>query len=137
MVQPFAVLHALSGLILVLALAMGVPLLVAEMLDDGARFAFEGGMLATAGVGVLMRLITQGKQRELRVRDGFLLVAGGWAGLPVLAALPLMLYLRELPFSRAWNGWTLSCARSRRCRSAECPRTTPASRIGTPRHWRP
>ena len=47
MVQPLAVLHALSALTLVLALAMGAPLVVAELLDDGARFAFEGGMLAT------------------------------------------------------------------------------------------
>ena len=27
---------------------MGAPLVVAEVLDDGARFAFEGGMLTVA-----------------------------------------------------------------------------------------
>lgn len=102
MVQPFAVLHALSALTLVMALAMGVPLLVAELLDDGARFAFEGGMLATAAVGGFLRILTYGKQRELRVRDGFLLVASGWAGLPVLAALPLVLYFRDLSLTRAY-----------------------------------
>lgn len=102
MVQPFAVLHALSALTLVLALAMGAPLVVAELLDDGARFAFEGGMLATACVGALIRIITQGRQRELRVRDGFLLVASGWAGLPALAALPLVFYFRDLSFARAY-----------------------------------
>ena len=87
---------------LVMALAMGAPLLLAELLDDGARFAFEGGMLATAAVGGLLRVLTQGKQRELRVRDGFLLVAMGWAGLPVLAALPLLLYFRDLSLTRAY-----------------------------------
>jgi len=102
MVQPLAVLHALSALILVLALAMGAPLVLAELLDDGARFAFEGGMLATAGVGALIRVITHGRQRELRVRDGFLLVASGWAGLPALAALPLMFYFRDLSLTRAY-----------------------------------
>jgi trk system potassium uptake protein TrkH len=102
MVQPLAVLHALSALTLVLALAMGAPLVVAELLDDGARFAFEGGMLATACVGALIRIVTQGRQRELRVRDGFLLVASGWAGLPALAALPLIFYFRDLSFTRAY-----------------------------------
>lgn len=102
MVQPLAVLHALSALTLVLALAMGAPLVVAEVLDDGARFAFEGGMLAVAGIGALVRIITHGRQRELRVRDGFLLVACGWAGMPVLAALPLLFYFRDLSLTRAY-----------------------------------
>jgi len=102
MVQPLAVLHALSALTLVLALAMGAPLVVAEVLDDGARFAFEGGMLAVAGIGALIRIITHGRQRELRVRDGFLLVASGWAGLPVLAALPLLFYFRDLSLTRGY-----------------------------------
>ena len=102
MVQPLAVLHALSALTLVLALAMGAPLVVAEVLDDGARFAFEGGMLAEAGIGALVRIITHGRQRELRVRDGFLFVACGWAGMPVLAALPLLFYFRDLSLTRAY-----------------------------------
>jgi trk system potassium uptake protein TrkH len=102
MVQPLAVLHALSALMLVLALAMGAPLMIAELTDDGARFAFEGAMLVTAGVGMLVRIALRGRQRELRVRDGFLLVASGWAGLPALATLPLMFYFRELSFTRAY-----------------------------------
>jgi trk system potassium uptake protein TrkH len=59
-------------------------------------------MLATACVGALIRIVTQGRQRELRVRDGFLLVASGWAGLPALAALPLIFYFRDLSFTRAY-----------------------------------
>jgi len=102
MVQPLAVLHALSALTLVLALAMGAPLVVAEVLDDGARFAFEGGMLTVACIGALIRIVTHGRQRELRVRDGFLLVACGWAGLPALAALPLLFYFRDLSLTRAY-----------------------------------
>jgi len=102
MVKPLTVLHALSAVTLVLALAMGAPLVVAEVLDDGARFAFEGSMLIAAGVGALMRIATRGRQGELRVRDGFLLVATGWTALPALAALPFVFYFRDLSFTRAY-----------------------------------
>jgi trk system potassium uptake protein TrkH len=101
-VQPLVVLNVLSLVVLVFALAMALPLLVSLALGDGATFAFEGGMLATAAFGLALRLATRGQRRELQTRDGFLLVALGWAGLPAFAAVPLMLHLPELSFTDAY-----------------------------------
>ena len=102
MVQPLVVLNALSVVVLLFALAMGVPLAVSAALDDGALIPFSAGMLLTASCGVLLRLAARGDRRELQTRDGFLVVALLWTGLPVLAALPLLLHLGELSFTDAY-----------------------------------
>jgi len=87
---------------LVFALAMAGPLLLSTALDDGARFAFEGGMLFAAAAGAMLRFATRRARSELSVRDGFLLVATGWTMLPALAAVPLLLYFRDLSFTKAY-----------------------------------
>jgi len=99
MVQPLAVLNVLSVVTLLFALSMAAPLGVSYMANDGALSAFGRGMAVTAAAGLLIRLFTSGHRRELQVRDGFLLVAMGWALMPAFAAIPLMLYLPELSFT--------------------------------------
>jgi trk system potassium uptake protein TrkH len=102
LLQLFAVLNVLSVVILVFALAMAVPLLASLALADGALGVYEQAMLITAGAGMLMRLVTKGRRRELQVRDGFLLVALVWTVLPAFATLPLLIYLPELSFTDAY-----------------------------------
>lgn len=96
MVQPRAVLNALSVVVLLFALAMAVPLAVSAALNDGALVPFAAGVLLTGSSGLLLRLATRGRRRELQTRDGFLIVAVLWAGLPAFAALPLLLHLDNL-----------------------------------------
>jgi trk system potassium uptake protein TrkH len=101
-VQPLVVLNVLSLVVLVFALAMGLPLLVSVAIGDGASFAFGQGMLVTGAFGLVLRLATRGQRQELQTRDGFLLVALGWGGLPAFAAIPLMAYLPQLSFTDAY-----------------------------------
>lgn len=102
MLQPLVVLNVFSGIVFVFGLAMGVPLVLSASLGDGAAFAFAEGVFICLVVGGAMRLATRGKRRELQTRDGFLLVALGWTGLPALASIPLVLYLPELSFTDAY-----------------------------------
>ena len=102
MLQPLAVLNVLSVVILVFALAMSVPLGVSVLLEDAALLDYDAAILITAATGALLRFATRGQRRELQIRDGFLLVALGWAGLPAFAALPLMFYLPGLSFTDAY-----------------------------------
>jgi trk system potassium uptake protein TrkH len=96
------VLNVLSVVILVFSLAMSVPLLVSYAFDDAAFWAFDQSMLITAGIGMLLRVLTRGHRRELEVRDGFLLVSLVWTVLPAFATLPLLRYFPELSFTDAY-----------------------------------
>ena len=102
MIQPLALLNILSVVTLVFALAMAAPLVVSYALNDGALSAFGQGMAVTAIAGLAVRALTRGRQRELQVRDGFLLAVLGWSLLPAFGAVPLMAYLPDLSFTDAY-----------------------------------
>jgi len=96
------VLHALSVLIVIFALAMLAPLGVSFLYNDGAQHAYEKGLLITLASGTILWLVTRGSTSELRPRDGFLLVALGWTVLPAFATLPLLLHLPGLSLTDAY-----------------------------------
>ncbi|MFC4275920.1 TrkH family potassium uptake protein [Achromobacter aloeverae] len=83
----------LVGLTMTLfALTMAVPLGVSVYLGDAALSAFVDAFLVALGVGAALWLISRRHRYELRPRDGFLLVSLVWTVLPLLAALPLLIY---------------------------------------------
>jgi len=56
----------------------------------------------TAGLGRLLAAATRGARRELKPRDGFLLVTLSWLLVPAAAALPLRLALPQLSLTGAY-----------------------------------
>ncbi len=98
----YPVLNALGLIVMIFGLLMGFPIAISYYLQDGAHVAFDAAVLVTFSVGLVVWLLTRGKRRDLRVPDGFLLVAASWIGLPVFGALPLMGYLPELTFTYAY-----------------------------------
>jgi len=92
----FAVLHMLGLTLMLFASALLLPLAVALWHGDAAREAFAYGLLTTMGVGLLIVCLTRHGRRELRTRDGFLLVALVWTILPMLACVPLMVYYAQV-----------------------------------------
>lgn len=91
-------LNALGLIIVIFGLLMSFPLLVSMWLADGATSAYDRSILITVVVGVLVWGATRKNKRDLRVHDGFFLVAATWVVLPVFGALPLMAYLPTLSF---------------------------------------
>ena len=71
----FPVLGVLGMMLMLFGLVMGFPLAVSFALDDGATAAYDLAILATFASGLLMWTGTRGAKRDLRVSDGFLLVA--------------------------------------------------------------
>ena len=71
----FPVLGVLGMMLMLFGLVMGFPLAVSFALDDGATAAYDLAILATFASGLLMWAGTRRVQRDLRVSDGFLLVA--------------------------------------------------------------
>lgn len=71
-------------------LFMLLPIALSVYLGDGAVMAFDEAVVATCGSGLAMWYATRHAKRDLRVRDGFLLVVMIWTLLPAYACLPLM-----------------------------------------------
>jgi trk system potassium uptake protein TrkH len=95
------VLHVLSLVILIFGLTMLLPVAVSWLLHDGAESAFDEAIALTLVTGVLLAIVTRKSKRDLRIRDGFLMVALVWTVLPIFAALPLMIGL-HLSFTDAY-----------------------------------
>jgi trk system potassium uptake protein TrkH len=102
MSRLFAVTHVLGMVVLIFGSTMLLPLAVAFWLDDAALFAYHQAILITIACGCVMWLATRKHRRELQVRDGFLLVVLVWSVLPVFATLPLLFFLPELGFTKAY-----------------------------------
>jgi hypothetical protein len=91
------------GLVLVLfSGTMALPLALSWALDDGAQHAYDEAIVATLAAGVLLSAVTWRHQRELKVRDGYLIVVFSWTLLPLFAAIPLLIYLPTLSFTDAY-----------------------------------
>lgn len=96
------VLHVLGLVILIFSFTMLAPLLTALVAHDAAQFAFDESFAITLGAGFLLWLFGRRWRRELKVRDGFLLVLLVWTGLPALATLPLLIYAPGMSFTDAY-----------------------------------
>ena len=82
-----------AGLTMVVfSLTMLLPLLVAFLGEDAGLTAFLDGFLLAFGGGAAVWLATRRGRSELNARDGFLLVSTVWVSLPLLAAIPLLIY---------------------------------------------
>ncbi len=87
------VIRVFGVLLMCFALALLVPLLMSWYWQDGATSAYDEAFLLTFGTGLCLWGMTRHEKRELKVRDGFLMVVMVWTLLPAYAGLPLMLQL--------------------------------------------
>lgn len=80
-------------LMMVFAIAMLAPLILAIWGLDPAMASFVISAIATFLIGALLWLATRRFKRELKTRDGLMLVALTWVALPAVAGFPLWHYL--------------------------------------------
>lgn len=99
----YAALGQTLGMILMIfGLSILLPLSVSHLLDDGAQLAYDEALAVTFGAGAALWLLARGREAELQIRDGFLLVALVWTVLPAFATMPLLLYLPNLSLTDAY-----------------------------------
>jgi trk system potassium uptake protein TrkH len=96
------VLHVLGLVILIFSFSMLVPLVTALAAHDAAQFAFDESFAVTLVAGFVLWLVGRRWRRELKVRDGFLLVLLVWTGLPAFATLPFMIFAPDMSFTDAY-----------------------------------
>ncbi|MGH8262300.1 MAG: TrkH family potassium uptake protein [Steroidobacterales bacterium] len=94
--------NVLAGVVAVFGVAMLVPAAMAIIGDDSGQRAFVDSAFAIVLLGGLWWLATRRYRRELRIRDGILLVSLSWILVPALAALPLMIGIPGLSFTDAY-----------------------------------
>ena len=87
------VAHVFALVMMVFAATMLAPLIMAVWQLDPALWSFVISALATFILGALLWLSTRRFRRELKTRDGLMLVALTWVALPAVAGFPLWHYL--------------------------------------------
>jgi trk system potassium uptake protein TrkH len=79
-----------------------LPVLTAVIMSDGEAWHFVTAAVISAGVGLAIAAATRHRARELKPRDGFLLVTVGWILMSASATVPLLLSLPNLSFTDAF-----------------------------------
>jgi len=91
----FAVVQRVLGLLLMMfSTSMLVPMLIGLGYGDGEVDAFAAGFAITLFTGLIMWLPVRHVRRELKIRDGFLVVVLFWMVLSLFGAIPLYLATR-------------------------------------------
>lgn len=90
------VIQRILGLLLVIFSSTQIPPMIVSVLYlDGAFEAFFHTFAITLITGIVMWLPVKNRKRELRLRDGFVIVVLFWSVLGLFGAIPL--YLSEQP----------------------------------------
>jgi trk system potassium uptake protein TrkH len=98
----FPIAHVLGMVTMLFSLTMLAPLMLSWWFQDGAMAAYDEAIVTTFLAGLLTWWSTRRAKRELKIRDGFLLVVLIWSSLAAFATIPLMVYLPELSFTDAY-----------------------------------
>jgi trk system potassium uptake protein len=88
-VNWFVVQRVLGLLLVLFSLTMLPPMLVAFLFDGRAWLPFAEALVVTLAAGLLLWFPVRWVRKELRLRDGFLVVAAFWTVLGTFGALPL------------------------------------------------
>src|ERR1017187_10278618 len=85
------VAHVLGLMLAVFGAAYVLPIITSFLMGDGTAASFVLAALLSSGAGLLLAVATRRHARELKPRDGFLLVAPGWIIMSASATIPLLL----------------------------------------------
>lgn len=88
------VLKILGVLLMMFSLTHLTPLLISLFYSDGNHYPFGAALLVTFITGFIFWLPSRGVKKDLRYRDGFLVVVLFWTVLAAFGALPF--YLSDL-----------------------------------------
>ncbi len=88
-----AVFKVLGTVLMMLSLSQLPPTLVAYIYGDGAISAFTFSFIVTFVFGYCLWLFSKRSARELKARDGFLVVSLLWLVLSLFSAIPLIMTL--------------------------------------------
>jgi len=97
-----AVVHVLGQLLTIFGLTYVLPIATSLIFRDGTWWDFLVAALINSGAGVVIWATTRRYKRELKSRDGFLLVTLAWVLMSAAATIPLLIALPDLTFTDAF-----------------------------------
>lgn len=97
-----AVVHVLGSMLMLFSVTYALPIATSLIYVDGHVIDFVVAALASLGAGLLLWFVTRRRKRELRSRDGFLLVTLAWVLMSATATVPLLIALPGLSFTDAF-----------------------------------
>ncbi|MFC5300821.1 TrkH family potassium uptake protein [Azospira restricta] len=96
------VLHVLGLMLMFFSVTYLMPIAASLLADDGTWIDFVDAMAVSFCFGALMTVLTSRHKRELKPRDGFLLVTLAWVLMAAIATVPLLLVIDGLSFTDAF-----------------------------------
>lgn len=96
------VLNVMGMLLLFFAVTYLMPIASSLIYDDGTTREFLDALVFCLACGGGLVLFTRRYKREIRPRDGFLLVTLAWVMMAAIATVPLMLIIDDLSFTDAF-----------------------------------
>ena len=97
-----AVVHVLGSMLMLFSLAYLLPMATSIIYADRMLIDFVVAALICLGAGGVLWYVTRSNKRELRSRDGFLLVSLGWTLMSAIATVPLLMAIPGLSFTDAF-----------------------------------
>ncbi len=97
-----AVVHVLGQLLTIFGLTYLLPILTSALFADGTWWAFVVAALICSGAGLAIWAVTRPYKRELKSRDGFLLVTLAWVLMSAAATVPMLIAMPDLSFTDAF-----------------------------------
>ncbi|HSD74059.1 MAG TPA: potassium transporter TrkG [Steroidobacteraceae bacterium] len=97
-----AVVHVLGQLLTIFGLTFLLPIVTSLLFRDGTWWAFVVAALMCSGAGLLIWAATRRYKRELKSRDGFLLVTLAWVLMSAVATIPMLIAMPDLSFTDAF-----------------------------------
>jgi trk system potassium uptake protein TrkH len=97
-----SVIHVLGSMLMMFSITYLLPAVAAVIYDDGQLVDFAVAALFCLGVGAAIWAATRSHKRELRSRDGFLLVTFAWILMSAIATVPLLIAIPGLSFTDAF-----------------------------------
>ncbi len=94
--------HVLGAMLMFFSITYLMPIAGALIFDDGTLVDFVDAMLIALGSGFILWFGTRRHKRELKPRDGFLLVTLAWILMAAIATVPLLLVIDGLSFTDAF-----------------------------------
>jgi len=95
------VANVLGALLMAFAVTYLLPIAASLLYDDGTATAFALALLIDFAAGYVLWISTRGQRRDLRPRDGYLLVTLAWIAMCAAGAIPLLLALPQMSFTDA------------------------------------
>lgn len=93
--------NVLGALLMVFAATYLLPLATALLYADGTALAFALAALIDFAIGLVLWLATRGQRRDLRPRDGYLLVTLAWIIMCAAGTIPFLIAMPELAITDA------------------------------------